>query len=315
MTMSSLAGAQDTWFRLLADTAPVGLVICDIGHGPVRYANAHAAALLQQPLEGMLGTRLLTLLQNSCAPHDSGARLPPGVEPYNCEIPLQQGDRAQPLWVGLHSSRFQAGETQLQSVLLIDVSKTRELADQLNYQASHDSLTGLMNRREFEQRLHAVIEQAAIGGSDKVLCYLDLDQFKEVNDTCGHGAGDELLRQLAVELRGCMRPGATLARLGGDEFAILEHCPLDDALHTANQVLRMVRDFRFVWQGSVFTIGISIGLTTILATDESLSEALRRADAACYVAKEAGRNRLHMLRCDDPAWLQRYRRASSSQAP
>ena len=301
--MNIVSGAQDQWFRLLADTAPVGLVICDLDQGLVRYANAHAAALLQQALDDMPGTCLLEILRSRCVQSDPDDCLLRGAEPYSGEIQLWQGERARPLWVGLHSSRFQAGAIALQSVLLIDVSKTRELADQLNYQASHDSLTGLMNRREFEQRLCEVIATAATRGGNQVLCYLDLDQFKEVNDSCGHGAGDALLRQLAAELRNCMRPDATLARLGGDEFAILlENCSLEQARYSANQVLRMIRNFRFTWQGSVFTIGISIGLAAIRPTGESLTEALRRADAACYAAKEAGRNRLHVFRCDDRAW-------------
>jgi diguanylate cyclase (GGDEF)-like protein len=193
----------------------------------------------------------------------------------------------------------------------MDVTEAHELSNQLSYQATYDDLTGLVNRREFEDRLQEVIELAQERRSENVLCYLDLDQFKVINDTCGHMAGDELLRQLAQELYRCVRRDDTLARLGGDEFAILlENCSIENAERAANNVRHAVQNFRFMWNENMFTIGVSIGLTLISQDGESISEVLRRADAACYAAKEAGRNRLHVFRMDDKELALRHQEMS-----
>ncbi|MFT5321886.1 MAG: diguanylate cyclase (GGDEF)-like protein, partial [Pseudohongiellaceae bacterium] len=163
-----------------------------------------------------------------------------------------------------------------------------------------DELTGLVNRREFEDRLQEIIDSAREKKTENILCYLDLDQFKVINDTCGHMAGDELLRQLSRVLHRCIRRNDTLARLGGDEFGILlENCQLKDALIAAENIRQVVQEFRFVWEDSTFNIGVSIGLTPISSVDESISEVLRRADTACFVAKDAGRNRIHVFHFDD----------------
>ncbi len=181
-----------------------------------------------------------------------------------------------------------------------DVSRARTLARQLAHQASHDFLTGLVNRHEFERRLSRIISRAREEASTHALCYLDLDQFKVVNDTCGHVAGDELLRRLAQALQKKVRRRDTLARLGGDEFGVLlEHCPPEQATRVAHELLEAVQEFRFVWEGQPFTLGVSIGVVTISAESESLASVLRDADAACYAAKERGRNRVHRYEPDD----------------
>jgi diguanylate cyclase (GGDEF)-like protein len=176
----------------------------------------------------------------------------------------------------------------------------------LHHLALHDPLTGLANRHEFEVRLNLALTEAG-NGVQHALLYMDLDQFKVINDTCGHEAGDELLRQLAIVLRAPIREIDTLARLGGDEFGmLLLHCPLDEARHVAERMLRNIKDFRFTWQDKSFAIGASIGLVMLAEPNQSSSEVLRVADMACYAAKDKGRNRVHVYRADDAELLQRH---------
>ena len=187
-----------------------------------------------------------------------------------------------------------------------DVTQERTLAQQLAYQASHDALTGLTNRRDFEQRLQRALANARADGGEHALCYLDLDRFKVINDTCGHAAGDQLLRQLSTMLQEKMRSRDTLARLGGDEFGLLlEHCPLSQAGHIAEELLLAVQQFKFVWEGKVHIIGVSIGVVPITAASENLSAVLCAADAACYTAKGKGRNRVYVYKADDAELAQR----------
>ncbi len=176
-----------------------------------------------------------------------------------------------------------------------DVTQTRRLSRELSFHASHDALTGLINRREFEHRLAAAVHSASQERTEHSLAYIDLDQFKVVNDTCGHAAGDELLRRLTPLIGRAIRSGDTLARLGGDEFGILlEHCTLRDAKAVALKVLEAIQDFRFIWDEKIFSVGASIGLVAVTAATRSAPDALSAADAACYVAKEHGRNRIHV---------------------
>ena len=181
-----------------------------------------------------------------------------------------------------------------------DVGHTRMLARQLSYQAAHDALTGLYNRREFEQRLQQALISAQQDGVEHALCYLDLDQFKVVNDVCGHIAGDELLRQLAGVLLDRIRETDVLARLGGDEFGmLLSHCSPDKARRVAEDILNTVRAFRFMHQEHSFEVGVSIGLVPVNQASHSVTEVLSAADVACYAAKDAGRNRLHVYESGD----------------
>ena len=181
-----------------------------------------------------------------------------------------------------------------------DVTQTRSLAKQLSWQASYDGLTGLVNRREFENRLEQAVSTAQTDNQVHALCYLDLDQFKVVNDTCGHVAGDELLRQVATLFQTHIRKSDTLARLGGDEFGVLlNQCPLEKARQVANELREQVQTFRFVWQDKQFAIGVSIGLVVIDAHSRTTMDVLIAADAACYVSKNKGRNRVHVYQADD----------------
>jgi len=188
-----------------------------------------------------------------------------------------------------------------------DITETHTLAEKLSYQASHDALTGLINRREFERRLQRVLKTARIEKTEHALCYMDLDQFKVINDTCGHVAGDELLRQLGAVLQARARKRDTVARLGGDEFGVLmEHCSLEDAERVADTFRSAIEKFRFQWENKAFTIGVSIGLVPITETSESMVHVMSAADSACYAAKDQGRNRILVYRLDDAALSRRH---------
>ncbi len=187
-----------------------------------------------------------------------------------------------------------------------DVTEQRRVARELAHRAIHDPLTGLVNRREFEKRLDNAIAGNKAHRAPHALCYLDLDQFKIVNDTAGHAAGDELLRQVTAAFTDKLRDRDTLARLGGDEFGLLlNNCPLDKALEIAETLVSEIRHFRFVWEGRPFQIGTSIGLVPIIAEVESAEALLNQADIACYTAKRLGRNRVHIYRTEDTKPAQR----------
>jgi len=187
-----------------------------------------------------------------------------------------------------------------------DVSDKRRLSHQLNFQALHDPLTGLINRRGFEERLAILLASAKQDGREHALCYLDLDHFKLINDTCGHAAGDELLRQLPKLLQPMVRAQDTVARLGGDEFALLlDNCPLEQAARVAEQVRDAVKGIRFVWQYRSFSIGASIGVVGITADSQGAVAVLGAADAACYVAKDQGPNNIHVSYPHDLAIIRR----------
>jgi len=182
-----------------------------------------------------------------------------------------------------------------------DITEIRNLNRQLTWQASYDALTHLVNRGEFERRLERIVTHSENKPDvQHALLFMDLDQFKVVNDTCGHTAGDELLRQLSSILLAKVRKRDTLARIGGDEFAVLmEHCSIDHAYRVANNLLETVQEYQFQWKQQVFRIGVSIGLIPITHEDHNTIEILKNADSACYLAKEQGRNRIHVYHLDD----------------
>ncbi len=188
-----------------------------------------------------------------------------------------------------------------------DVTAARKMTAEISYQATHDALTGLLNRREFERRLSQSLQSGHREGKRHALLYLDLDQFKVVNDTCGHVAGDELLRQLTTVLLKHTRQNDALARLGGDEFGVLlDSCPPDVSLDIAEALRNAVCNFRFAWQNKTFSIGASIGLVNFGDGGLSLENILSAADAACYVAKDRGRNRIHVYYAEDTDLVKRY---------
>jgi diguanylate cyclase (GGDEF)-like protein/PAS domain S-box-containing protein len=189
-----------------------------------------------------------------------------------------------------------------------DVSEARELNRRLSYHASHDVLTGLVNRREFESRLERALQSAKARETSYALLHVDIDQFKIVNDSCGHAAGDALLGQVGALLKSKVRWRDSLARLGGDEFGLLlESCALEEALRTAEMLREAVRNYRFAWEDRTFRLGASVGVVPITAESEDVASVLSAADSACAAAKEAGRNRVHCFEENDLDLMRRRR--------
>lgn len=189
----------------------------------------------------------------------------------------------------------------------LDVSERKRAEVQLSYQSSHDELTGLFNRREFERRAEELLENCVGFGYKHALCYIDLDQFKVVNDTCGHAAGDELLRQLGAVLKKLIRKGDTFGRLGGDEFGVLiKNCAIQEAFTIASSIKSIIEDYQFIYEGQGFRVSASMGLVPIIDAETTLSRLLKNADAACYMAKDYGRNRIHIFSVNDEELAQRH---------
>jgi diguanylate cyclase (GGDEF)-like protein/PAS domain S-box-containing protein len=203
--------------------------------------------------------------------------------------------------------RDRQGRTTGSVLVFKDVTQVRGLEREMIYLARHDPLTGLINRREFERRLEHCLTTAREQGRLHALFYLDLDEFKVVNDTCGHLAGDEMLKQVTALLRSHLRKTDTLARLGGDEFGVLlEDVTLEAARELGDRLRLAVKQYRFAWQERIFEIGVSIGLVPLTPDSDELAQVLSAADAACYVAKEGGRNRMHEYQPDDRRLAERY---------
>ena len=204
-------------------------------------------------------------------------------------------------------------------LVLHDTSELRGLTRQMTYQASHDALTGLVNRREFERRLQEAMDSAQTGNVGHALCYLDLDRFKVVNDTCGHTAGDNMLREVASLIKEAVRDSDTVGRIGGDEFALLlVGCPLEKARQIADDVVRSVNEYRFVWKDKIFNIGVSIGLVEIGRDGGAIEDIMNSADSACYAAKKQGGLHVHVYSAREEAnarhsgeihWLQKLQGA------
>jgi len=214
------------------------------------------------------------------------------------------------LYIESTASPIRDGKGSVTGGVLVfhDVSESRELNRRLSYHASHDILTGLVNRREFENRLQRALKSARARETSYALLYLDLDQFKIVNDSCGHSAGDALLGQLGALLKSKIRWRDTLARLGGDEFGVLlESCSLEEAMNTAETLRMAIGDYKFVWEERNFRLGVSIGVVPITADNEDVAALLSAADSACAAAKEAGRNRIHSFQENDIDLMRRRR--------
>lgn len=207
--------------------------------------------------------------------------------------------------------RNKEGEVIGTVVVFSDVSEARNLTQKLSWQVSHDPLTGLSNRLEFDSRLAVLLESAQTQGKQHFLLFMDLDQFKLINDTCGHIAGDELLKQLSRTLETAIRGNDTLARLGGDEFGVLlECCPLEHALKIAENIRQLVASFKFMWEERSFLIGVSIGMVPINADSGKEIEIMTLADAACYKAKNDGRNQIQLFEGHDQIVSRRYQTQS-----
>jgi diguanylate cyclase (GGDEF)-like protein/PAS domain S-box-containing protein len=198
-----------------------------------------------------------------------------------------------------------------------DVSERKLAEEKVNYQSTHDELTGLVNRREFERCAEELLASLVDTNSKHAACYIDLDQFKVVNDTCGHAAGDQLLRQLGALLKKSIRKGDTLSRLGGDEFGVLiKNSSIEDSFTVASDIKSIIEDFRFIYEGKGFRVSASIGLVPIFDAETTLARLMKNADEACYLAKDHGRNRIHIYnekdltqRRGEVQWINRIQKA------
>jgi len=285
-----------------------GVITTDT-QGVIDYLNSAAEKLTGTTREATIGKRmadLMTLVDENDR-KDLGdpvarclaERRPVGLGRRALMI-LTEGSRE--LSVELTASPIiGAGDAVAGAVVIMrDVTELRGLTRRISYQAAHDALTGLINRTEFERRLNEVLESGHGDSVNSVLCYMDLDRFKAVNDTCGHLAGDNMLREISKLIRDQVRDSDFVARLGGDEFGmLLIRCPLDKARQIADDVCNAVRDYRFVWQDRIFTVGISIGLVEVAPETGNLKDLLSAADSACYIAKQQGRGRVHVYSARD----------------
>ena len=274
-----------------------GVLTTDV-EGRIVYVNKSGEALIGKPAADALGKTLLEVIDLV----DEGERKSLGDPVRQClstggrvhigrrgMVLSGNGDGERSIELAVAPLRDAAGDLSGTVITLRDVSDLRGLTRQMSYQASHDALTGLVNRREFERRLEESLESAHGAGQRGVLCYLDLDRFKAVNDECGHAAGDGMLREVSALLKDAVRDSDTVGRLGGDEFGmLLVGCPLEKARQIADDVVRAVADYRFVWKDKIFNIGVSVGLVEISRESGSLEDLLGAADSACYVAKKQG---------------------------
>lgn len=255
-----------------------------------RIAELHLEedqALVQEKLKNCLNDPHVIHRWEACMLHSDGSRI----------------------WVRTAARVMSDDLENTNSILMVceDITEAHTLSEQLKYQAKHDALTGLVNRYEFERCLKDLLSDARENHTRHALLYMDLDHFKVINDTCGHDAGDELLRQLGHVLRARTAGTDTLARLGGDEFAVLLcNCDLDRATAIAHDLHRFINEFRFVWRDARFGISVSIGVVAIEQSTEDIAALLSAADTACYSAKEEGPKQVHVYQPDDKEVIRRY---------
>jgi diguanylate cyclase (GGDEF)-like protein/PAS domain S-box-containing protein len=317
-------GHATAWEAL--DALGEGVITTDV-EGRIVYVNKAGEGLIGRPAADALGKTLLEVIDLM----EEGERKSLGDPVRQClatggrvhlgrrgMVVSGDGEGERSIELTVSPLRDAAGELSGTVVGLRDVSDLRGLTRQMSYQASHDALTGLVNRREFEGRLQEALESAHGGVHRHVLCYLDLDRFKAVNDECGHTAGDSMLREVAALIKDAVRDSDTVGRLGGDEFGILlVGCPLEKARQIADDVVRAVGDYRFVWKDKIFNIGVSVGLVEVSRESGSLEDLISAADSACYVAKKQG-GHVHVYSARDEAaarsrgeihWLQQLQSA------
>lgn len=318
-------GARPTAWETL-DSLGEGIITTDVS-GRIDYVNQAGEQLIGVSAVDALGKSITDIIQLL----DEGDRRSLGDPVRHClatQSKVSAGRRG--LMISRNGSdersveltvtplKGQKGDLVGTVIVVRDVSELRGFTKQMSYQASHDALTGLVNRREFERRLEEALQTAHTNEAKHVLCYLDLDRFKAVNDTCGHMAGDGMLREVAALIKETVRDSDTVGRLGGDEFGLLlVGCPLDKARQIADDVVRKISDYRFVWKDKIFNIGISVGLIEISRESGAPDEVMSAADSACYVAKKQG-NHVHVYSARDEAvarhrgeiqWLQRLQTA------
>jgi diguanylate cyclase (GGDEF)-like protein/PAS domain S-box-containing protein len=256
-------------------------------HDILRIRENDSAHISNYPIEKVLNNK-------ESVRHESHLIL---VKPDNSELVIK--DIASPVF-------DMSGELIGMVLVFYDFSNIKRMSDKLSYQASHDDLTDLYNRREFEDQLDDALKDARERNTEHALCYLDLDQFKIINDTCGHMAGDILLKQISHQIKTKVRRHDLLARLGGDEFGIIFYdTPIKKAKLFAKTIKDSVSGYKYIWNDSTFEVGVSIGLVPINANVRSHSELMMRADSACYIAKDNGRNCIHTYAASDVDFIRR----------
>jgi diguanylate cyclase (GGDEF)-like protein len=316
--LSSRFRESEERFRSLNELLPVAVALARVDSGQLAYVNQHGRQLLQLPRDPSASVTLSSLFEDE----QLGQRIAAGdvdlvLDSFNTR--LRDGK-----WAQVSLAPLEFGGEPHRLAVISDVSEFRALTERLSYQASRDALTDLFNRREFERRLEHAIAHLDVAGESSALLYLDLDQFKLINDTSGHVAGDVLLAHLAARLAGEMSARHVLARLGGDEFGVLlGGVEREQALRAAERIRAAVDDFVFSWEGKTYSITVSIGVVMIeRGGARSLRELLSLADTACYLAKERGRNRVHLYsetdlettrRRGEMEWVGRIKRALAEQ--
>lgn len=289
-----------TTLRAIADA-----VITTDADGNVTYLNPVAEMLTDWAARDAEGEPLANILLLSGADEpepyarDWITRLLTGGAAAPIEFAKLRSRAGQAYSVEFSAARVIAVDGACTGLVVVfrDVTETRAMVEQIAHDAQHDNLTGLKNRRAFEQEAESLVRDAGDSGQQHAMLFIDLDRFKIVNDTGGHQAGDLLLRQLAGTLRSLMRKADTVARIGGDEFGILlRSCPLDEAERIAHGVLRGVEEYRLMWEDRLYRVGASIGVVSIDGEERSLSRLLAAADLASYQAKQAGGGRVEVFR-------------------
>jgi diguanylate cyclase (GGDEF)-like protein/PAS domain S-box-containing protein len=298
-------------FRILNDLLPALVLLARREDGCIIYANQAACRRLGEHIEQ--GVSLDSLFEDPAlrqqlrqapdAPIATGPMPDEGWDNVEAVLVSLGGDR---FWVATSIARIRIGDEDRMLMVASDISEQRQLTELLGHQASHDNLTELYNRREFERHVRRALQAVAPDAPARALLYIDLDQFKLINDTSGHLAGDQLLSQLALVMSDLMRPGDVLARLGGDEFGVLVQQAADgDAVALAERLRLRIEGHIYIWEQRSYTISASIGVVMLDQPGMTLREVLAQADTACYVAKDHGRNRIHVFSGQDAETIRR----------
>lgn len=290
---------SETRFRQLLESVGEGIIGLD-EVGDCTFVNEAALDMLGYSQDELLGQNAHTILHHTYTdslptPMDrwTGSNSFQTIAPYRSAELFRCKDGS---FIPVECSSYPM-QNDGRSIGLVMVC--RDVTESLCYQATHDPLTGLVNRMEFDKRAVKVLASAQENQSENVLCFLDLDQFKMINDTCGHSAGDELLKALTALIKSKLRQRDTLARLGGDEFVLLlEHCSLEQALIIGNDLCESVKNFEFKWNDNIFSVSVSIGLATLTSADKDIKVVLAAADTACYLAKKNGRNQVYIFKSE-----------------
>ncbi len=303
--MSARYRESEERFRALNELLPALVLLADAESGRVVYANQACRDRFALEADGSEAVLAELIADDPRLREEIRAMAEGGDDVVNEPVQLRAPGRSA-FWATLSVSRIELDGRPHLLAVANDTTELRVLSEELSYQSSHDALTGLLNRREFERQLHAAIEALDAGAPAGALLYMDLDQFKLVNDTSGHFAGDQLLTQLAALLPGLVPAGGVLARLGGDEFAVLIPGVHEaTALAMAERLRQEIDGYMFGWEQRNYTISASIGVVMLTGPGLSLRTILAQADTACYMAKERGRNRVHLFSAVDSETAQR----------